>query len=215
MIKIYGFPLSNYYNMIKFALLEKGFEYEEVLVRPSQEEEFLRKSPMGKVPCLEVREGFISETSVILEFIEDTFWGNALFPEDAFNKAKVRELMKVTELYIELVARELYGVVFFGAELDDTNKLAVDEKLEKGCTALGLLLALSPYAAGPVITYADVMLYYSLTLAEVAVQHVYQKSIYDYLPADLALWIALMEKNPYVQQINRDRDTALEEMKDN
>lgn len=212
MIKVYGFPVSNYYNMVKFALLEKGFEYEEVLTRPSQEGEFLSKSPMGKVPCLEVREGFLCETSVILEFIEDTFWGHALFPEDAFGKAKVRELMKVSELYLELPARELYGAVFFGGEISDEKKTSVSEKLKKGCTALSQLLVFSPYAAGSALTYADILLYYTATLAEVAVQQVYNKSLYDDLPG-LAGWLELMEKNSYVQQVNRDRDAALAEMK--
>ena len=30
MIKLYGAPLSNYYNMIKVALIEKGLSFEEV-----------------------------------------------------------------------------------------------------------------------------------------------------------------------------------------
>lgn len=211
MIKVYGFPVSNYYNMVKFALLEKGFEYEEVLTRPTQDGEFLTKSPMGKVPCLEVREGFLTETNVILEFIEDTFWGHALFPEDAFGKAKVRELMKASELYLELPARELFGAVFFGREISDENKQSVSEKLAKGTAALNQLLVFSPFAAGSAMTYADIMLYYTVTLAEVAVQKVYNKSLYDDLPG-VADWLELMEKNAYVQQINRDRDAALAKM---
>ena len=213
MIKVYGFPVSNYYNMVKFALLEKGFEYEEVLTSPTQDGEFLTKSPMGKVPCLEVREGFLTETNVILEFIEDTFWGHALFPEDAFGKAKVRELMKASELYLELPARELFGAVFFGREISDENKQSVSEKLAKGTAALNQLLVFSPFAAGPAMTYADIMLYYTVTLAEVAVQKVYNKSLYDDLPG-VADWLELMEKNAYVQQINRDRDAALAKMMD-
>ena len=41
MIKLYGFAVSNYYNMVKMALIEKGMEFEEVTVRPSQESEYL------------------------------------------------------------------------------------------------------------------------------------------------------------------------------
>ncbi|MGR8947427.1 MAG: glutathione S-transferase N-terminal domain-containing protein, partial [Gammaproteobacteria bacterium] len=62
MIKLYGFPVSNYYNMVKFAMLEKGVDFEEVSVMPSQEAEYLAKSPMGKVPCIETSDGFISES---------------------------------------------------------------------------------------------------------------------------------------------------------
>jgi glutathione S-transferase len=30
MLKLYGFSVSNYYNMVKLALLEKGLSFEEV-----------------------------------------------------------------------------------------------------------------------------------------------------------------------------------------
>ncbi|MEE9254525.1 MAG: glutathione S-transferase N-terminal domain-containing protein, partial [Pseudomonadales bacterium] len=59
MLKLHGFPISNYFNMAKIALLEKGIEFEEVTTRPSQEDEYLDRSPMGKVPCLETDAGFI------------------------------------------------------------------------------------------------------------------------------------------------------------
>ena len=52
-IKLYGMPLSNYYNIVKAVLIEKGILFEEVLVKPNQEAEYLAKSPMGKVPCIE------------------------------------------------------------------------------------------------------------------------------------------------------------------
>ncbi len=55
MLKICGFRISNYHNKVLIALLEKGVPYEEDSgVRPSQKDEYLAKSPMGKVPYLEV-----------------------------------------------------------------------------------------------------------------------------------------------------------------
>ena len=44
-IKLHGMPLSNYYNVIKVVLLEIGIGFEEVSQKPSQEEEYLKKSP--------------------------------------------------------------------------------------------------------------------------------------------------------------------------
>ena len=66
MIKLYGFTVSNYFNMVKMALLEKGIEFDFVDTMPSQENDYLAKSPMGKVPCIETEHGFLSETSVIM-----------------------------------------------------------------------------------------------------------------------------------------------------
>ena len=52
--------------MEKIALLEKGIEFEEVDTRPSQEDDYLSMSPMGKVPCLETDHGCITEVDAIL-----------------------------------------------------------------------------------------------------------------------------------------------------
>ena len=57
-IKLYGMPLSNYYNMVKTVLLEKGMDFEEMLILPNQESDFLGKSPMGKVPAMETKRAF-------------------------------------------------------------------------------------------------------------------------------------------------------------
>ena len=91
-LKLYGAPLSNYFNMVKTALLEKGVAFEEVMTAPSQEPDYLSKSPMGKIPTLETDEGYVSETLAILGYLEEVFPQPALLPTDAFARAKVREL---------------------------------------------------------------------------------------------------------------------------
>ena len=72
MLKLYGTPLSNNYNKAKLALLEKGLAFEEVAAPPSQEESFLQRSPMGKVPFIEVDGRFLAESQAIVEYIEET-----------------------------------------------------------------------------------------------------------------------------------------------
>jgi len=211
MLKLYGFPVSDYYNMVKAALLEKGFQFEEVMVRPGADPNFLAKSPMGKIPCLEVAEGCITETNVILEFIEDISSDLPLLPADSFRRAKVRELMKSTELYLELVARQLFGAVFFGAPLDDQTRQAVAAQLDKGVAALNQLLQFKPYAAGAELTYADLMLYYTVTLGGMAVEKALGRKLADEIPG-LGGWLALMDQNPSIQAVNRDRDQALKAM---
>jgi glutathione S-transferase len=71
MLKFYGFPCSNYANMVNLALLEKGIPFEYVLTYPDQSPAVLAKSPRGKVPFLETPQGFINEASVILDYLED------------------------------------------------------------------------------------------------------------------------------------------------
>jgi glutathione S-transferase len=63
MLKLYGFSVSNYYNMVKLALLEKGLPFEEVTFYGGADPEALAISPRGKVPVLGVEQGFINETA--------------------------------------------------------------------------------------------------------------------------------------------------------
>jgi len=165
MIKLYGFTVSNYFNMVKMALIEKGIAYEFIDVRPSQEGDFLGKSPMGKVPCIETEHGFLSETSVIFDYLEDLGEGAPLMPADAFDKARVRELIKEIELYIELPARTCYAEAFFGGSVSDETKKNAKANLAKGIACLKRNGKFSPYVAGDKFTYADIMFMYSLSLA--------------------------------------------------
>ena len=136
MITLYGFTLSNYVSMLKMALIEKELEFDWVDVKPSQEIEYLAKSPMGKVPCIETEHGFLSETNVILEYIEETGSGIKLMPTDSFERARVRELMKEIELYIELPARTAFAEAFFGGTVSDEVKETAKKNLKKGIACL-------------------------------------------------------------------------------
>ncbi len=155
MLKLHGFGRSNYYNMAKMCLLEKGLEFEEVNAPPSQEPDFLAISPMGKVPCLETEQGFLTESGVILDYLDALGEGASFYPSDAFEKAKVQELMRYLELYIELPGRRLYGDVFFGRPASEEEKEAVKPLLEKGFTALLRIAKFEPYLAGSELSYAD------------------------------------------------------------
>lgn len=163
-MKLHGFPISNYYNMVKMVLLEKGMDFEGVLAKPSQEGDYLAKSPMGKVPCLETEQGFLTETSVIIDYLDELGVGPSFYPYDAFERAKVREVMRYLELYIELPARRLYGDAFFGRPATDELKQEVRKSLERGFNALAAILSEGPYVCGEQLTYGDIYYYFTMTV---------------------------------------------------
>lgn len=173
MLKLYGFHVSPYFNMVKLALLEKGFEFDEIRSYPNQDEQFLSMSPMGKVPCLEAREGFLSETLAIMEFLEDINPEIPLFPSDPYERAKVRELMRVSELYIELPARRLYAGVFFGGTNHELTIEEVKPQVARGLRAFAALAKFSPYLAGNDFTYADIVAHYIFVVVEKTMKEVY------------------------------------------
>lgn len=166
-IKLYGMPLSNYYNMVKVVLLEKGMDFEEIMVKPNQEADYLEKSPMGKVPCMETAQGFLTETTVMIDYLEDLGQGPSFYPADPFARAKVRELIQYLEKYIELPARRLYGEVFFGRPASDELKTEVKAQLEKGFAGLARIAKFNPYLAGEEFSYADIFFKFSVNLATI------------------------------------------------
>jgi glutathione S-transferase len=206
MLKLYGFPLSNYFNMVKMALLEKGIDFEVVETKPSQDENYLAKSPMGKVPCLETECGYLSETNVIFDYLEDLAQGPALLPTDPYQRAKVRELIKEMELYIELPARTCFAEAFFDGTVSDEVKEKAKKNLEKGIACLKRNGKFSPYVAGDTFTYADIMMNYSVGLAARCAKKVLGLDLLGDFPQAKALAkeIALRES---AQKIAADQKT--------
>lgn len=203
-IKLYGMTYSNYYNMVKAVLIEQAMDFEEVDVRPNQEPGFLQKSPMGKVPFIETDAGFLTEAAVIIDYIDAVGDGPSFYPEDPFARAKVQELMRHLELYIELPARRLYAEVFFGKPASDSEKLAVKALLEKGFRALGKLAKFNPYIAGEQITYADFYFRFSVSLATVVCRKAFGWDAYREVPHIKQL-LDLLDQRESIKRVQADQ----------
>ena len=208
MLKLYGFPVSNYANMVELALREKGVAYEYVLTFPDQSPQYLAKSPRGKVPCLETPQGFINEASVILEYLEDCGVGKALLPAEPCARARARSLMKEIELYIELPARMCFPEAFFGATLPDAIKAKAKEELLAGFATLKRHGSFAPFVAGDQFTLADIVFLYSIELAAAVGHRVFGLDLLADFTAATAL-LAKLHANPNVQQIAANRDASL------
>lgn len=203
MIKLYGFSVSNYYNVVKAALLEKQLAFEEVFTRASADEAYLAISPMGKVPCLVVEQGAFSESQVALDYLEEAYPQPALYPTDAFQRAKVREIMRVIELYLELPARRLYPQAFFGGKVSDETKAEVKPALEKGMAAFARVARFQPYLAGEAFTHADLAGAIHLPLVRDAC-----RSVYDEDP-----WAGMPQIKPFIGKV-RERESMQRVMAD-
>jgi len=208
MIKLCGFPISNYYNKVKLVLLEKGIEFEEQSVAPGRKEAILQFSPAGKIPFLLTDQGPLSESQVILEYLEEAFPQNPLYPSDPFERAKCRELIQHFELNVELIARRLYGAAFFGGTASDETKAEVGEKIGVGIEAFNRLAKFSPYIAGDRFTAADCALWPSFGLLSSATQRIYGEDFLQKITG-AADYMSLMESRPHVRKVAADRAAAM------
>ena len=164
MIKLHGFSYSNYYNIVKHALMLKDIPFEENIVYPGTLE-LMQVSPVGKVPAMTIESGSsLSESSVLVDYLEDAYPQRPLYPADAEARARVRQLMKVSELYLELPARRLLPAVLAKVEIPKATLDEVRATLERGVGAMESLAKFSPYVAGEDLTLADVYLRYALAI---------------------------------------------------
>ncbi|MDP3349374.1 MAG: glutathione S-transferase [Hydrogenophaga sp.] len=208
MLTLCGFAASNYYNKVKLALLEKGVAFDEELAWVGQTDK--AASPLGKVPYLKTDAGPLSESTVILEYIEDAYPASPLLPADAFQKAKVREIVRYLELHLELVARNLYGEAFFGGKVSDAAKEKTSEQLTKNVAAFSQLVKFSPFIAGDAFTLADCAAAVHLPLVSSATKIIYGRDCLADLP--VRDYLKLLGERPAVQTVNADRKTNTELM---
>jgi len=207
MLTLYGFDVSNYFNMIKLALAIKGIEYKTVTLYPNQSSDYLSKSPMGKVPALETEQGVLTETNVILEYLDDTYPDKPLYPGNTFEKAKIKELVKMAELYLELPARRCHPEVFFGQKVDDLTKKEVKRALCKGIEGLARCAKFGPYLAGEQLTAADIVFLYSADLAAVVAGKLFALDLFDMAPGAKQLMTTLNQREDVIK-IAEDRKLA-------
>lgn len=213
MLVLHGFSSSNYYNVVKLALLEKELPFEERVVYTGAGEryrpEYLAQSPIGKVPCLETSEGTLTESRCIIDYLERAYPQAPLYPAAPFAIAKQNELAQVIELYLELAARRLLPNLFAGKAPPDNIARDVRATLHKGVAALTRLARFDGYVlGGERFTAADI----AATVHLPAVSHIAKTVLGDDPLADvpgLVAYLKRMGERPTVQRIQRDRKADL------
>ncbi|WP_429810820.1 glutathione S-transferase family protein [Ensifer sp. B1-9] len=110
MLTLVSHHLCPYVQRASIALDEKGVRFERTYIDlKSKPDWFLKISPLGKVPLLQVPqqdgEAVLFESSVIAEYVEETQAGPRLHPENALERARHRGWME----FGSSILSELWG----------------------------------------------------------------------------------------------------------
>lgn len=90
MLKVYGIPLSPFVRKVQWALAHKEIEYESIPTMPGDDSpEYRALSPLGKIPALVDDDFSVSDSSIILRYLEAKFPQNPLYPSDPQANATV------------------------------------------------------------------------------------------------------------------------------
>lgn len=206
MITLCGFGLSNYYNKVKLALLEKGMPFtEELCMTGSRDEAVLAASPLGKVPFIRTEHGTLCESQAILDYLEEVQPQPPLLPSDPWQRAKVHELVTFVDLHLELVARELYPQAFFGGTVSEEIQARVRKQLTKNIAGFKRLARFAPYLAGESFTQADCAAWPSLPLVGMASKLVLGEDLLVAGGIEWKPYVALIGQRPTAQKVTADR----------
>ncbi len=207
MLKLYGLSISNYYNIAKLALLEKGLDFEEVPARPGSPE-FLTLNPTGKIPALGTEHGILCESQAILVYLERLKPEPALYPADPFQAGLAQQLHNFVDLYLDGSVRPLIGAAYFGAQATEETLDTARAALEEGLEAFSKCAKFEPYLAGSDLTHADLAAVNTFGLVIDMAKRLELPNPLEKLPA-LGDYLKMMHERPTVLKIESDRKAAM------
>jgi glutathione S-transferase len=154
-MKLYGSDLSPYVQRVKMQLAAKGLAYDYALPPGGlKSEEYLAINPIGKIPCFVTDSGLsLPESEVIVEYIEDAYPKPLLRPRKADERAQMRLISRVTDLYVLPAMGKIFP--HLAPTRDAAAVAVVIEDINKALTLLENLASGKKHIAGNKFTLAD------------------------------------------------------------
>lgn len=149
-IKLVTSKFSPYGHKVEMVLMEKNISYEKQEVDLSNRPQwFVEESPLGKVPLLYVGDKILFESSVICEYLEESFPQNSLHSKDPIVKAQHRAWME----FSNGILSTSFGLMFAqDAETMNAKKAEIISKI----AILEKALASHSYFGGEVVALVDI-----------------------------------------------------------
>ncbi len=173
MIKLYGLDVSFPVNRVRLCLNAMGQDYEFIRISPIAEEtqtdEFLKMSPSGKIPVIDVDGFTLFESNAIMKYLCRKF-DSDFYASDYEGQANIDKWLDFTAIHVA----NGVGKVLFNKFLAPIIEVEVDEQsLEDGknfinrfFTVVDNQLANSTYLARDTLSIADFCLLATVDPAE-------------------------------------------------
>jgi glutathione S-transferase len=171
-MKLYQTYTSPFPTRVRLVLYAKGIEAE--IIEPpgfhtSAESKgyYMQVNPIGRVPALVLDDGrVLPESEVICEYLEDAYPDPPLRPADPFERARVRLISRLCDIYLVMAMVPLFNAS--GRSRKTWDRARIDAALAEIDAALGYIetyLGGEGYAVGTALTTADGALLPQLMLA--------------------------------------------------
>lgn len=214
-LQLYGSPISTYYNKTKIALIELALPFEENEVMPGAGNWPESGSPSGKIPFLHHGNEGIYESQSIIEYLEDIrdTGTPSMFPSNAVQRARCRELILYIELYLDAPMRPIYQSVFWGKTMPAGLLETTLEDLKKGFQILLRRASLNPWLCGSEFTHADSAAWVHLSTITWALSIAGHKTFVQEQAPVLTDYLQRLAERPSIVQVDADRREASRRIK--
>lgn len=154
-MKLYTAMLSPFAARCRMLIHARGLAVEFVEYPHAVSKEELRAlNPIGKIPILVAGDTVLPESETICEYLEDLGSGPALRPADSLDRARMRLLGRIADLYLF----EPLSPLFAHLSRKRRNQEVVDAGLARirlGLDMLERFLGDQRFAVGDALTLAD------------------------------------------------------------
>jgi len=171
-MKLYYSPMAPNPTKVRIYLGEKGLELEQVSVNLRKGEqrssEHLARSPLAKVPALELDDGTcLTESLAIIELLEELHPDPPMIGVDPFERARVRSLERLADLGVLVVVGRIVHATRSPLGLPPVPEIAeaARRELPKALAILDTNLADRAFVAGDHPTIADCTLWAAINFA--------------------------------------------------
>ncbi len=162
-LNLIGAGLSPFVRKTRVFLAEKNLSYDhEPLLPIGVSDEYKKKSPLGKIPCLEHDGRPIPDSSVICAYLERVFPDPPLYPSEPYDYARTLWFeeyadTKMLEAGIAIFQERVLAKRFFQREPDDAKVTkAIQEGLPPFLDYLEGQLGDNEFLVGNRFTLADI-----------------------------------------------------------
>lgn len=209
-LTLFGAHISPYVRKVRLVLAYLKLEYQHIPVVPfggGQPEEFVKNSPLKKIPLLKVGENYIPDSSVICDFLINNTEKNNLIPKDAIDRARVLWFEEYADSFMvsaiggHLFAERVLAPAIFKREpiQADIDK-AINEEIP----------AIFDYLAGEL--RGDFLMGDSLSYADIAVCSLFIAMHHSQVTCDAGKWPSVSAYIDRVTQMDFFKKVVDEEL---